>query len=160
MCKNLPHKCFFLCPYLSHVHTVYKKHPHTSRVPSSRAPRLVSGLRAAVASQLFRATTPYPQKLIIVLFWYRCIACWGAIKFLIKTNCLSLTSTEFFPQLSDKNKYVLITIPLLLLPFSSLGVSHECKQRNLKICFRCYMTRKHLSWYLRSSIPTQRCLFD
>lgn len=32
----------------------------------------------------------------------------GAISFLIKTNCLSLTSTEFFLQLSDKNKHVLV----------------------------------------------------
>lgn len=32
----------------------------------------------------------------------------GAISYLIKTNCLSLTSTEFFLQLSDINKYVLV----------------------------------------------------
>ena len=37
----------------------------------------------------------YQWKLIIILFWYSCVACRGAISFLIKTNCLSLTSTEF-----------------------------------------------------------------
>lgn len=68
----------------------------------------------------------YQQKLIIILFWYSYIACRGAISFLIKTNCFSLTSTAFVLQLSDKNKYVLIfssrSLPLafLLLLFVSL----------------------------------------
>lgn len=66
----------------------------------------------------------YQQKLIIILFWYSYIAWRGAISFLIKTNCLS--STEFFLQLFNKSKYVLIfTTRCLSLPFfhSSLSLS-------------------------------------
>ena len=74
----------------------------------------------------------YQQKWIIILFWYSYIACRGAISFLIKTNCLSLTSTEFYLQLSDKNKYVLIfssRSAALLFPLSPrtcLGVPYVC----------------------------------
>lgn len=76
----------------------------------------------------------YQQKLIIILFWYSYIACRGAISFLIKTNCLSLTSTEFFLQLADKNKYVLIfssrspSLPPFLFVYTCLRVCsmHVC----------------------------------
>lgn len=97
------------------------KHPHTllwATPEEHPAESLNECFSFSPASeQLFRCSMGtvavdnnvlYRQKLIIILFWYSYIACRGAISFLIKTNCLSLTSTEFFLQLSDENKYVLI----------------------------------------------------
>ncbi len=100
----------------------------------------------------------YQQKLIIILFWYSYIACRGAISFLIKTNCLSLTSTEFFLQLSDKNKYVLIfpsRCPSLLSSSSThlwVCTVRVCVCAAFQICKKLDDTKKHLPCLLRNPL--------
>lgn len=148
-----PTQTFFMYIFESHAHCTRKAPTH---LQSYIQPRPKWTFFPPLRAQSSCSIIAFPHNDAILteinhcFVWYRCIACWGAIKFLIKTNCLSLTSIEFFLQLSDKNKYVLLENPLPLLPFSSLGVSCECvcKLCNLKICLSCYMTRKHLSWYL------------
>lgn len=156
--------CIFYTATLVYMCTYTKAPTHfimsNSIGTSRRVPKwiffLLSGLRATVSllHGYFAVynNVLYQQKWIIILFWYSYIACRGAISFLIKTNCLSLTSTEFFLQLSDKNKYVLIKIslPPLIFLYTSLGVPYLCMcvsvcvhLKNMKICLWCYMRPKN-----------------
>lgn len=64
--------------------------------------------------------------LIIILFWQSYTANKEAISFLIKTNCSSLTATEFLLQPFDKNKHIItFSLGILFLPIFHFYVS-EC----------------------------------
>lgn len=113
-CAHILHRRTCICAHAQkHPHILLRATPGEHPADSlnecfSSSPASEQLYRCCLGTFAVDNNVLYQQKLIIILFWYSYIACRGAISFLIKTNCLSLTSTEFFLQLSDKNKYVFI----------------------------------------------------
>lgn len=99
----------------------------------------------------------YQWKLIIILFWYSCIACRGAISFLIKTNCLSLTSTEFIDcsYLTKTNMFSSRSPSLVSFFLMCASVSvRVCAAEKYENMFdiKYENKKKHLSWCVSSSL--------